>query len=118
MQNIENPMMDTADDNIEELIASMVQDICGVCEPCQIILYAEKRTMATGRLKAISLCVIVEEGTNCHALRPKLHLALTAAVPVSLSVYTISEWKSLLTDEGSYAAWIARKGQVVYEPET
>ena len=74
--------------------------------------------MATGRLKAISLCVIVEEGTNCHELRPKLHLALTAAVPVSLSVYTSAEWKNLLTDEGSYAAWIARKGQVVYGEET
>jgi|GEM_PF-1989074 len=118
MQNIENPMADTTDNTIDELIASMTRDICNVCEPCQIILYAEKRTMATGKLKAISLCVIVKEGTNCHELRPKLHLALTAAVPVSLSVYTNAEWKSLLTDEGSYAAWIARKGQVVYEPET
>lgn len=118
MQNIENPMVETADDTIDELIASMVRDIRGVCEPRRIILYAEKRTMATGKLKALSLCVIVKEGANCQELRPKLHLALTAAVPVSLSVYTSSEWKNLLTDEGSYAAWIARKGQAVYESET
>ena len=103
---------------MNDAIRQSVQDILTACQPKEIILYAEKRTMSTGKLKAFSLCVIVPEGTDCRKLRPKLHLALSADVPVSLSVYTTDEWEDLTADQTSYAAWIARKGQVVYGPET
>ena len=80
-----------------QAIEQAVRDILTACRPQQIILYAEKRTMATDKLKAFSLCVIV---------------------PVSLSVYTIGEWDDLLSDKTSYAAWIARKGRVIYVAAT
>ena len=102
----------------ESHIQQAVADILAACQPLRILQFAEKRTMSTGKLKAFSLCVIVPDGTDCRALRTRLHLALSADVPVSLSVYTVEEWEDLLTDETSYAAWIARKGQVVYDPET
>lgn len=101
-----------------ESIRQTTQDILRVCQPQRIILFAEKRTMATGKLKAFSLCVIVPEDADCRQLRTQLHLALSADVPVNLSVYTVDEWDDLLKDETSYAAWIARKGQVIYGPET
>lgn len=101
-----------------ETIQRATQAILRVCQPQQIILFAEKRTMATGKLKAFSLCVIVPNDVDCRQLRTQLHLALNVDVPVSLSVYTTEEWNDLSEDETSYAAWIARKGQVVYEPET
>lgn len=100
------------------LVEQATKDILRVCEPHRIILFAEKRTMATGKLKALSLCVIVPDGTNCRHLRTKLHLALSADIPINLSVYTAEEWDDLLEDETSYAAWIARKGQVIYEQKT
>ena len=103
---------------MNDAIRQSVQDILTACQPREIILYAEKRTMSTGKLKAFSLCVIVPEGTDCRRLRPKLHLALSADVPVSLSVYTTDEWEDLTADQTSYAAWIARKGQVIYGPAT
>lgn len=103
---------------MNDAIRQSVQDILTACQPKEIILYAEKRTMSTGKLKAFSLCVIVPEGTDCRKLRPKLHLALSADVPVSLNVYTTDEWEDLTADQTSYAAWIARKGQVVYGPAT
>lgn len=101
-----------------ESIQQAEQDILRVCQPRRIILFAEKRTMATGKLKAFSLCVIVPDGSDCRHLRTQLHLALSADVPVNLSVYTAEEWDDLLQEETSYAAWIARKGQVLYEQET
>ena len=101
-----------------DAIRQSVQDILTVCQPKEIILYAEKRTMSTGKLKAFSLCVIVPAGNDCRRLRTRLHLALSANVPVSLSVYTTDEWEDLTADQTSYVAWIARKGQVVYGPET
>ena len=52
---------------------------------------------------------------NCRTLRTHLHLAITVSVPVSLSVYTTEEWAELCTDSTSYAAWIARKGKVIYD---
>lgn len=101
-----------------EAIRQAAQDILRICQPHKIILFAEKRTMATGKLKAFSLCVVVPDGTDCRHLRTRLHLALSANVPVNLSLYTAEEWDDLLEDETSYAAWIARKGQVIYEPKT
>lgn len=101
-----------------EAIRQTTQDILRVCQPQRIILFAEKRTMSTGKLKAFSLCIIVPDGSDCRHLRTQLHLALSADVPVNLNVYTADEWDDLLEDESSYAAWIARKGQVIYEPET
>lgn len=103
---------------MSESIRQAVRDILGVCQPQEIILFAEKRTMSTGKLKAFSLCVVVPEGTDCRQLRTRLHLALSTDVPVNLSVYTTEEWNDLTADNTSYAAWIARKGQVVYGPET
>lgn len=101
-----------------DAIRQAVKDILGACHPLEIILYAEKRTMSTGKLKAFSLCVVVPDGTDCRQLRTRLHLALSADVPVNLSVYTNEEWDDLIADETSYAAWIARKGQVIYGPQT
>lgn len=97
-----------------DAIGQIVSDILRVCAPRQVILFAEKRTMATNKLKSLSLCVIVDE-EDCRALRPRLHLAASAEVPINFSVYTTDEWQSLLADNTSYAAWIARKGQIVYE---
>ena len=50
-----------------QAIEQAVCDILGACQPVKIILYAEKRTMATDKLKAFSLCVIVpESATAAH----------------------------------------------------
>ena len=77
-----------------QAIEQAVCDILGACQPVKIILYAEKRTMATDKLKAFSLCVIVPESANCRTLRTHLHLAITFRT-VSLSVYTTEEWAEL-----------------------
>ena len=103
---------------MSESIRQAVEDILRACRPQEIILFAEKRTMSTAKLKAFSLCVVVPDGTDCRRLRTRLHLALSADVPVNLSVYTNEEWDDLIADETSYAAWIARKGQVIYGPQT
>ena len=103
---------------MSDSIRQAVEDILRACRPQEIILFAEKRTMSTGKLKAFSLCVVVPDGTDCRRLRTRLHLALSADVPVNLSVYTNEEWDDLIADETSYAAWIARKGQVIYGPQT
>ena len=36
-----------------DAIRQAVKDILGACHPLEIILYAEKRTMSTGKLKEI-----------------------------------------------------------------
>lgn len=92
----------------------VVQIIQGHCTPQQIILYGEKRTLATDKLKAASLCIIVPDGTEKDQLQQKLYLSILADVPINLTLYTAAEWRALLTDETSYAAWIARKGRVLY----
>ena len=94
-----------------EIIEQAVRDILTVCTPRKVILYAEKRTMATDKLKAFSL----SDDADARAVRTHLHLAITVDVPVSLSVYTIGEWDDLISDKTSYAAWIARKGRVIYD---
>lgn len=97
-----------------ELVGQAVTDILRACTPARIIEFAEKRTMSTGKLKSVSLCVIVPTG-DARALRTRLHLAISVDIAVNLSVYTLDEWQALLDDPTSYAAWIDRKGQVLYE---
>lgn len=97
-----------------EAVAQILSDILKTCRPSKVLLVGEKRTMSTQKLKSISLCVIIPEG-DTRALRCKLHLAASADVPLTLHVYTADEWAALLEEETSYAAWIARKGQVLYE---
>ncbi len=95
----------------EEVVGVIAQN----CVPKQIILYGEKRTLATDQLKAASLCIVVPNGTDKHSLQQKLYLSIVADVPVDLTLYTAEEWDMLLADATSYAAWIARKGRVLYE---
>lgn len=95
-------------------IEQITNDILRICEPNKIILFNEKRTMSTGKLKALSFCVIISS-KDCRKLRTRLHLALSADIPVNFVVYTVFEWTDLLSDSGSYASWIAKKGRVVYE---
>ena len=59
--------------------------------------------------------MIVPDGTDKHALQHALYLAIVADVPVNLTLYTVQEWDALTQDEDSYAAWIRRKGRVLYE---
>lgn len=89
--------------------------IRSVCQPCRVILYGEKRTLATDKLKAASFCVIVRDGADRQSLLTRLYLAVPAELPVHLTVYTQSEWRELTADPTSYAAWISRKGRVLYE---
>lgn len=103
---------------MNDVIQQTTTDILQICQPKKIILFAEKRTMATGKLKALSLCIIVADEVNCRDLRTKLHLAISVDIPINLNVYTSEEWEDLCDDSTSYAAWIARKGQVVYESTT
>lgn len=104
--------MDNTSDR--DIIQHTISDILTHCTPQKIFLYAEKRTMSTNELKSFSLCIVVPNETDCRTLRSKLYLALSAAIPVTLNLYTADEWDELLLIQTSYAAWIARKGQVVY----
>ena len=98
-----------------EIIEQAVRDILTACTPRKVILYAEKRTMATDKLKAFSLCVILSDDADAENMDDLRRQASTVDVPVSLSVYTIGEWDDLISDKTSYAAWIARKGRVIYD---
>ena len=48
-----------------QAIEQAVCDILGACQPVKIILYAEKRTMATDKLKAFSLCRRAPTAAHC-----------------------------------------------------
>lgn len=99
---------------MKEIVSQTVSGILKICQPDKIFLYAEKRTMTTGELKSFSLCLVVPNGTDCRALRTRIYLDVVADIAYSLKIYTVDEWNELFAVNTSYAAWIARKGQVVY----
>lgn len=96
----------------------ITQTIQELCTPLAVILYGEKRTLSTDKLKAASVCIIVPDGTDKHALQRALYLAIVADVPVNLTLYTVQEWDTLTQEQTSYASWIRRKGRVLYEQVT
>lgn len=94
---------------------AIVTTIRQLCTPLCIILYGEKRTLSTDKLKAASLCIVIPDDTDKHALQHTLYLSIIADIPINLTLYTIQEWNTLTQDETSYAAWIRRKGRLLYE---
>ena len=68
------------------------------------------------KLKSLSFCIVVPECEDKNALMQRLYLAIESNVSVNLTLYTHDEWTELLKDPSSYAAWIGRRGRVIYEP--
>lgn len=97
----------------EKIIAQILRE----CRPERVILFAEKRTLTTDKLKSISLCIIVPDGDKKELLR-RLYLAIETDLSINLTLYTHDEWSKMQADPSSYAAWIARRGRVIYEPKT
>jgi hypothetical protein len=95
----------------------ITQDIVRICAPLRVFLYIEKRTLSTDKLKAASFCVVIPSGSDRDALLRKLYLSIDVEIPLTFTLYTSSEWEELNDDPASYAAWIGRKGRVVYDAE-
>ena len=90
-------------------------DIVRICAPQRVFLYNEKRTLSTDKLKAASFCVVIPSGSDRDALLRELYLSIDVEIPLTFTLYTSSEWEELNDDPASYAAWIGRKGRVVYD---
>ncbi len=93
----------------------VTQEIVQLCSPARVLLYNEKRTLSTDKLKAASFCVVIPSGSDRETLQRKLYLAIDTESPLNFTLYTEGEWEELNEDPASYAAWIGRKGRVVYD---
>ena len=93
----------------------ITQKIVQLCTPIHVFLYNEKRTLSTDKLKAASFCVIVPDETDRDTLQRSLYLSIDAEIPLTFTLYTATEWTELNGDPASYAAWIGRKGRVLYD---
>ena len=61
--------------------------------------------------------MVIPSGSDRDALLHDLYLSIDADIPLNFTLYTTSEWEELNEDPASYAAWIGRKGRVVYDTE-
>lgn len=84
------------------------------CQPLQVILHGEKRSISSGKLKSASLAIIVPDGCDKEKQLRELYLNAPLDFPVIINLYTQTEWAALTDDPCSYASWIARKGTVLY----
>lgn len=91
----------------------IVNAVLRCCKPRSVILYGEKIQAGSHDLKAADLCIILDECDKKYLL-PELYLQINVSIPVQFLLYSTEEWNALLTDGGSYASAIRRKGTVVY----
>lgn len=101
---------------LSKLADAILQDILRHCAPEQVILYGEKRTLATSEVKSLDFCIILPAADKPALLR-KLYLAIESPIPFNLLLYTCEEWAELTADFSSYAAAIQKKGTVLYGKE-
>lgn len=101
---------------MEAQIKNVLDGILAHCTPREIILYGEKRALASGALKSLDFCVILPE-VDKPALLHELYLTIDASIPFNVLLYTCSEWDALLDDFSSYASAIRKKGTVLYGQE-
>ena len=100
-----------------EFPQEVVQEIARICTPVRVLLYNEKRTLSTDKLKAASFCVVIPNGSDRDAMLRALYLSIDIEIPLNFTLYTAEEWEELNDDPASYAAWIGRKGRAVYDAE-
>lgn len=94
---------------------TLLHDLLALCSPEKVILHGAKRGLSSGRLKTASLCIVVPD-CDKKALLRRLYLDLPLDIQLNINLYTHDEWAELSEDPDSYAAWIAEKGTVLYEP--
>lgn len=92
----------------------VLQSILSCCNPEKVILYGEKLTVGSHKLKSADFCVILNE-VDKPVLLHRLYLTINCTIPVNFLLYTSEEWSGLTQDFTSFAACIAQKGTVLYE---
>ena len=98
---------------MNDAVMRLVKAIRELACPSGILLYGAKQDLAeTDGLKEINLCLIVEEDPS--GVEQKLYRSLESDLAFNLLVYERKAWQTLVTDDTSYAAGIARKGILLY----
>lgn len=97
-----------------DLLQTILKQILEHCDPRCVILYGEKRTLSTSKIKSLDFCIILPHVDKC-ALLHELYLAIDSPIPFNILLYTCEEWTKLTQDFSSYASAIQKKGTVLYE---
>ena len=97
-----------------EVLESLLQAICEICNPELVILYGQKSHVASQELKSLDFCIVAET-TDKRELQKRLYLGIDTPIPFNVLLYTHDEWTKLLQDPDSYAYRIREKGRVLYE---
>lgn len=91
----------------------LLKGVLACCRPRRVILYGEKFVVDSHDMKSADLCIILDQCNKAELLR-KLYLKINMPIPVQFLLYRTDEWRELLSDSGSYASAIEKKGTVLY----
>ena len=91
----------------------ILKGVLACCRPRRVILYGEKFVVGSHDMKSADLCIILDQCNKTELLR-KLYLKINMPIPVQFLLYRTDEWRELLSDSGSYASAIEKKGTVLY----
>ncbi len=91
----------------------LLKGVLACCHPRRVILYGEKFVVGSHDVKSADLCIILDQCNKTELLR-KLYLKINMPIPVQFLLYRTDEWRELLSDSGSYASAIEKKGTVLY----
>jgi len=94
-------------------VKRICDEIVRLCAPGLVILYGSKLDGATGDLREVSMCVVVD-GDDAEGIERALYMGIDSDLSYNLILYTRQQWIDLTADEQSYACKIMRKGTVLY----
>lgn len=98
-----------------EQLRGLRDDIVRLLEPERLLLFGCKQDVQ-GVPTAVKLCAVIPGGDAREAER-RLYMAVDAAVPFDILVYTRAEWERLLATPLSFAGRIQQTGSVLYEAD-
>jgi hypothetical protein len=93
-------------------VIEICEAVIELLAPSKIIVFSEK-TNSLGTVSDMDLCVVCEEERSSAV--KTVYKNIASEIPFDLFVYSAEEWSAMHSDEGSFAARIARKGRLVYE---
>lgn len=91
----------------------ILEGVLTCCQPRRVILYGEKVTAGKHDLKSADLCIVLDAFDKKRLLR-ELYLKVNMPIPIQFLLYSTEDWLRLLSDPGSYASAIEKKGTVLY----
>ncbi len=93
---------------MEEQILKVARELQAITDVKKLYLFNQKNSVG-GSLSSFKLCAVVQ-ALDKQALELQIYRQIDSAVPFDIVLYTLDEWSTLSSEEGTFAHKVLQTG--------